>query len=197
MKWLIAVMFLVFVAGCSTTEYPIVDYGSIICSSPYFEFKAGECCLDENSNQVCDSEEVEKFPEEQEVNIPDVCQLGTYFDCTDINIKDDPVTGGFIMFDLKFKKFGAAVVTKIDLPKLGCSYTNDQWDIDDGVRQSPKSFYIPCSFKGETLTSNFADSEMVVDVVHFDEVRQGKDSAWSGTYDVKKVTITGHISGSI
>lgn len=27
------------------------------CKSPYIEFKAGECCLDQNSNSVCDNDE--------------------------------------------------------------------------------------------------------------------------------------------
>ncbi|MFH1331863.1 MAG: hypothetical protein ABIH63_01095 [archaeon] len=199
MRWFIPLLVFVFVAGCSTPQPPLIEEVSILCGPPYFEFKDGECCLDENSNQVCDVDEIQKFPEEEEeaVEIPDSCYLGTYFDCTNINIKKDDVMGGFVSFDLTFKKFGAAVVTKIDFPQLGCSYTNDFWSIDDGVRQTPKSFYIKCPFKGDVLSSGYADSEMVVDIIHYDEVRQGVDSAWTGVYDIRNFTITGHVSGSI
>jgi len=38
---------------------------------------------------------------------------------------------------------------------------------------------------------------MVVSIIHYDEVRQGVDSAWTGVYDIKNFTITGRVSGSI
>lgn len=34
-------------------EEPIVE----TCKSPYIEFKAGECCLDTNMNNICDNDE--------------------------------------------------------------------------------------------------------------------------------------------
>ncbi|MBD3260085.1 MAG: hypothetical protein GF334_00100 [Candidatus Altiarchaeales archaeon] len=30
---------------------------SSVCNKPYFEYKKGECCLDENNNKVCDKDE--------------------------------------------------------------------------------------------------------------------------------------------
>lgn len=31
-----------------------------LCNPPYFEFKKGECCLDVNSNKVCDNDELKQ-----------------------------------------------------------------------------------------------------------------------------------------
>lgn len=200
MRWLISVFALLFLAGCSYSE-PVIEEVSTLCTPPYFEYKTGECCLDDNSNQLCDVDEIQKFPPEEKeslvVEVPDSCDLGTYFECSNIVIKDDAVLGGYISFDLTFKKFGSAVVTKIDFPELGCSKTFSQWSIDDGVRQVSKPFSVECKFKGDALANRFADSQMVLDVVHYDEVRQGIDSAWAGTYDVKKITVVGQVSGSI
>ena len=43
---------IVFISGCITTE--------TVCNKPYYEYKTGECCLDENDNKICDKDEVEK-----------------------------------------------------------------------------------------------------------------------------------------
>jgi len=197
LKWFVPFIVLLFLAGCSEKP-PVVEEISSLCIPPYFEYKSGSCCLDENYNQVCDVEEIQKFPEEeQNVEVPDTCTFGNYFDCSDINIKYDKVSGGSISFDLTFKKFGAAVVTKIDFSQLNCSIENEQWSLGDGVRQTPKSFVVGCPFNADVLDKKFVDSDMVIDIIHYDEVRQGVDSAWSGVYEIKKGTVTGHVSGSI
>lgn len=195
-NWFIPLMFLLFISGCSSVP-DTVEEVSTLCSPPYFEHKAGECCLDENSNQVCDVEEIQKFPEEQNVDIPDTCIVGSYFECTNININDDKIYGGTISFDLTLKRFGAAVITKIDFPELGCFLENKEWSIEDGVRQTPKSFLVSCPFKGEVLEKRFVDSDMIIDVIYYDEVRHGINSTWTGVYDIKKITIKGHVTGSI
>lgn len=34
-----------------------------VCNSPYYEWQAGQCCLDKNNNQICDSDEqIQKVP---------------------------------------------------------------------------------------------------------------------------------------
>ncbi len=202
-KWLaIPLIFFVFAAGCSESipaPGQVVEEREVpaLCDQPYFEYKAGECCLDENSDQVCDIEEIVKVPEEAKVEIADTCTVTNSFDCSNINIQDDKIYGGFISFDLTFKKYGAAVITNIDFPELGCSYEKKQWSIDDGVRQAPTSFYIRCPFSGNIVSKGVAESDMVISFVHYDEVRQGAESAWTGVYDIKKVTTTGHVAGSI
>lgn len=45
---------IVFISGCITTE--------TICKKPYYEYKTGECCLDENDNKICDKDEVKNKP---------------------------------------------------------------------------------------------------------------------------------------
>jgi hypothetical protein len=196
-KLALSLVFLLFVLGCSNVPVVIEEQETVLCSPPYFEFRAGECCLDENNNEVCDAEEVPKFPEEKGVVVPDVCDAGNYFECTDINIQNDPLYGGSISFDLKLMKFGSAVITKIEFPQLGCSYEQGQWSIEDGVMQTPKSFRINCPFGGDVLLNKFVDSDMVISMVYYDQVRQGVDSTWDGVYDVKDIIVVGQISGGI
>ena len=46
------VIVLFFIIGCITT--------GTVCNKPYYEYKTGECCLDENDNKICDKDEVER-----------------------------------------------------------------------------------------------------------------------------------------
>lgn len=55
----------VLISGCAQTQQ------EPLCKSPYIEYKAGECCLDQNINSICDADEkpvepiVEETPEEE------------------------------------------------------------------------------------------------------------------------------------
>jgi len=49
---------LLVLAGC-VTQQPVVQEEPF-CTSPYFEYKKGECCLDANSNNICDTDEDQK-----------------------------------------------------------------------------------------------------------------------------------------
>ncbi len=48
---LVILIILLVVVGCGqqTTEK--------ICNSPYFEYQTGQCCVDQNSNSICDTDE--------------------------------------------------------------------------------------------------------------------------------------------
>lgn len=53
----ILVLGLVFLIGCVTQP---VTQEEPLCATPYLEFKQGECCLDANSNNICDTDEDQK-----------------------------------------------------------------------------------------------------------------------------------------
>ncbi len=66
MKKLIVILFIVsllILSGCAKKE-------ESLCKTPYFEYKTGECCLDINSNQICDNDEIiEESEEEEQISI--------------------------------------------------------------------------------------------------------------------------------
>lgn len=80
-KMLIVLLVLgvLFTGGCKVF--------SADCNEPYFEFKRGYCCLDENSNFICDNEEgAGGEAERQELSCSDecsepVCDGRNYIDC--------------------------------------------------------------------------------------------------------------------
>jgi hypothetical protein len=48
-------LLLAILIACTPVTTPPVQES--LCKTPYFEWKKGECCLDKNSNQICDNEE--------------------------------------------------------------------------------------------------------------------------------------------
>jgi len=78
MKKLALLFILIFVVACGTTqETKTITIGDPIqresvCNKPYYEYKAGECCLDKDANKVCDADEVtEEIVEEIIVEEPE------------------------------------------------------------------------------------------------------------------------------
>ncbi|MAF50470.1 MAG: hypothetical protein CMH64_00090 [Nanoarchaeota archaeon] len=72
---------IVLVSGCVQTPTggvvmePVEEF---YCNSPYIEYQKGNCCLDQNNNNVCDNDEVKtkKIVEEiieEEVLIEEEC----------------------------------------------------------------------------------------------------------------------------
>ncbi|MBW3019250.1 hypothetical protein KY329_03635 [Candidatus Woesearchaeota archaeon] len=57
------VLLMVVLAACAAEQ----QAEPLTCNAPYFEYKSGECCLDANSNRVCDADEV--MPVEQEIQV--------------------------------------------------------------------------------------------------------------------------------
>ncbi|MFH1786133.1 MAG: hypothetical protein ABH829_00565 [archaeon] len=68
---LFAVLFVVVVAGCISSP---------VCSPPYIRV-AYDCCLDQNSNSICDRDEPSPPSTGQDSQLPD--------DGTDVNVADD------------------------------------------------------------------------------------------------------------
>ncbi len=67
-KYIITIAGLILVliiAGCGTTGNVVKEQA---CSPPYIEYKAGECCLDQNNNSVCDKHEEDEEDAVEEKN---------------------------------------------------------------------------------------------------------------------------------
>src|SRR5574342_460061 len=67
--WL--VLCLVFLVACQQAQ---IEKPSL-CNSPYFEWQQGQCCLDSNSNQVCDDHEAARIPVAEEKVKPSVDEV--------------------------------------------------------------------------------------------------------------------------
>ena len=52
---ILAVLALLLISGCAKS----------VCKTPYFEFKKGDCCLDKNSNSICDADEKEEIAKQE------------------------------------------------------------------------------------------------------------------------------------
>jgi hypothetical protein len=55
---MLLVLLVVLLIGCSPIK-PIIGEESA-CKGAYFEYKSGECCLDQNNNSICDLDEVKE-----------------------------------------------------------------------------------------------------------------------------------------
>jgi len=74
MKRLTIVLFLLSLLFISACVKETVIKESSFCKSPYFEYKEGECCLDEGNNSICDKDEVkvqETLVLEEEIKEPE------------------------------------------------------------------------------------------------------------------------------
>lgn len=66
---------LVFLIGCTTQEGTKQE----VCEKPYFEFREGECCLDEDGSGICDREEEQPLIETKEEETKEEKEEGYVF----------------------------------------------------------------------------------------------------------------------
>ncbi|MAG52360.1 MAG: hypothetical protein CMH62_00185 [Nanoarchaeota archaeon] len=119
--------------GCkSDGDTPTGSAVESVCNAPYFEYKAGDCCLDKDANSVCDSDEdvveetttettteetttetVTETPEEVEITVSDACSDTTYFECVASYVTKDEV-----FLKLKTRRDGFTHLKEISA--LGC-----------------------------------------------------------------------------
>lgn len=118
---------LALISGCGNgPEDATGSAVASVCNAPYFEFKAGECCLDQNSNSICDSDETAVKEEtttetvtksdEVEITLSDSCTDTTYFACDASYITKDE-----IFFKLETKsRTGPGFLHLQGISALGC-----------------------------------------------------------------------------
>src|SRR3989344_2056001 len=98
---------IVIISGCGKgAEEATGSAVESVCKSPYFEFKVGECCLDQNANSICDSDEKPAeevvIAEEVEITLEDSCTDTTYFECVASYITKDEL---FLKFETRREGF--------------------------------------------------------------------------------------------
>jgi hypothetical protein len=204
--------------GCS----PEATSGNVVkdsvCNAPYLEFKSGECCLDTNSNSICDSDETiveeevteevaeakteeakteetttEAAPEtkEVEITIQDSCTDTTYFECKSSYVSKDEV-----FLKLKTRRDGYTHLKKIS--SLGCEQEfADKSKAGDGyVINSEFVVSIPClkNSPGDEID----DADIVLDYIFYPitgiDPNTGK---WDSEIERALQRSTGKISGTV
>jgi hypothetical protein len=203
------------VAGCG-----LVDDGTgaavkeTACNSPYFEYKQGDCCLDKNTNSICDSDEdstetttettetttettetttetteTETETTEVEITVDDECTDTTYFECLTSYITKDE-----LFFKLKVRRDGYTHLNKISA--LGCEKTFiDKDKANQGFQVHTETVIsIPC--KKATPGDEFDNFDYVLEYIFYPKVGMDADTGdWTGK-ERFPMRSTGKISGT-
>ena len=176
--------------GLSIREFPEENIQEeipqeIVCNFPYIRH-ADDCCLDKNSNDICDSDET-IIPEPQpSTDVADSCSDTTYFDCWGSYITKDE-----IFLKLKAKRDGYNVIRKVEFPSINCEKEFDPIPREQGleIRESIE-IKIPCKIS----TTSFKDLSYEVSLIYYPA--SGDTTEW---LDVGRGLIknSGTLSGSV
>ena len=182
-------------AGCEKQKEPL-------CNSPYFEYKTGECCLDQDSNKICDNDEKQeenKLYQPVQPVITESCTKSTHFQCTWSNINKEEV-----QIKLKLIGNGIGIIKKIDIPGISCSKEFNEITVERGkifeagvgIRyEEIQQFNLPCTFN-----KDFVDSDLIVkmDFYNAKTFKEGNTSNyWMGYEDKEDITETMRITGLV
>lgn len=177
--------------GLSIREFPEeptieeIKEPEIICNPPYMRF-ADSCCLDKNSNDICDSDET-IIPEPQpSIEVADSCSETTYFDCWGSYITQDE-----IFLKLKAKRDGYNVIRKIEFPSINCEKEFDPIPKEQGleIRESIE-IKIPCKIS----TTSFKDLSYEISLIYYPS--SGDTTEWLGV-ERGLIKNSGTLSGSV
>ncbi|MBU2640010.1 MAG: hypothetical protein KKG75_04900 [Nanoarchaeota archaeon] len=211
-KLLSAIFLVLLVAlnGCSVLD-PETSTGSAVkdtvCNAPYFEFKSGECCLDKDADQICDSDEdgvveettpTETTPtptetkevEEVEITVNDACTGTTYFECLASYLTKDE-----IFFKLKTTRDGYTHLKKISA--LGCEKVfADKPKANQGYSIRTETLVsLPCTKLKAGDEVN--EAEYIVEYVFYPIVGIDSDTGeWTGV-ERNLMRSSGTISGTV
>jgi len=197
----ILVLCLLLVNGCSNEP---------VCNVPYFEYKTGECCLDKNSNQICDNDEKEESPivsvnddiKEDEESIETAfqpVQALTVESCTDLANFDclwSYITKDEIQLKLKAKKVGIIIIEKIEIPNVPCTKIYKNISLENGMKYNDiRQLNIGCDFK-----KNSVDSDLYIYMLYYPPLgfrNENVSDKWTGYIEPTKMVSSGWISGMI
>ncbi len=209
-KILVLLLFIILITGCSWSSDTA---GSVVkesvCNSPYFEFKTGECCLDQNSNKICDKDETatpavpavaepapvetpvaEPVEEEIKIILEDSCSETTYFECLASYITDKEV-----FFKLRTKRDGFTHLKKISV--LGCEKTFvDKEKSSQGYTiRSDVLVSLPCLKL--TAGDEIKDADYTIEYIYYPQIGIDSDTGeWGGKPRALQIS-TGKISGTV
>lgn len=198
-KYLILTILALFlISGCGKElmlKEPRED--GLACEPPRIMYQ-GECCLDVDNSGVCDMiEEALKRAEEVEVveeaeEIADTCTISQWFECEDIQIKEDNIIGDYIKITLKASKDGITVIKKFDFPNIPCT-REVSWNRDeDGIKAGESVQHtIHCDFKGK----DYIETPMGLDIIFYEKVA-GLPAQEEKYLQPTEITVKGSIKGS-
>jgi hypothetical protein len=204
---------IVTVSGCGSKEGTEAIAGSAVssvCNAPYFEYKAGDCCLDSNSNNICDSDEdvaeaaPEEVPEETavavsasateveevEITVQDSCTDTTYFEC-----KASYITNDEIFLKLETRRDGYTHLNKISA--LGCEreFVDKAKSSEGYPIRSDVIVSIPCL--KNSPGNEIVDADVVMDYTFYPVTGIADDTGeWEGKPRNPQRS-TGKISGTV
>ena len=200
---------IVGISGCGSKDGSEVTGEAVasVCNSPYFEYKAGECCLDKNSNSICDSDEaiVEEVKEETttptptettttteevEITLNDACSDTSYFEC-----KASYITKDEVFFKFETRKDGYTHLEKLSVNGCEKEFAIKEKSSQGYQIRSNIVVSIPC-------TKNTAGNELsdVDYVLNYKFYPVSSIDAASGEYEgVERFmqSSTGKISGTV
>ena len=196
---------IVIISGCGKgAEEATGSAVESVCKSPYFEFKVGECCLDQNANSICDSDEkpaeevviveetvVAPETEEVEITLEDSCTDTTYFECVASYITKDEL---FIKFETRREGF----VHLKSVSSMGCKkdFADKNKAIEGYPIRTDVLISLPCQ-KYE-LGDEVQDAEYVLEYVFYpdDGFVNPSTGEWEGTpRNLQKSS--GQVSGTV
>lgn len=195
MKNIILVLALLMLCSCVTqvpeqlipdiTE-PTTTVPTFVCNKPYIQV-GSDCCLDENDNSICDTDET------AEVSNQAKCDISIPFNCRYAEISKDN-----IHLSLKYITQGNIYLESISFPSLGCSkyfynVPKDQWIYDpltDYSKVEPlkeTAYDIPCEITGDYVNTDLEIKYIIYnDGVPFGEIQRylySKDDVTYGTLE--------------
>ncbi len=142
---LIAIPFLI--AACGDTTGNVIKES---CDEPYI-FVGGECCLDQNDNDICDKDEVVKV-------LPSIKEECVINDNALSCISAEANSDGTVKITLRHNKFGIASPTKISLPNVNSCSESFSGEVEDGFDyKDSKEFVLNCD-----IDKGYIDSPIYV-----------------------------------
>jgi len=110
---LIMILSILILSSCATSQP--------ICNAPYYEYKAGDCCLDTNQNQICDIDERTTMNVEEQMTIVaekfarkwEQKDFGAMYDLFTPDLQQQKSRQDFIDV-LNFKESKTSVVVRLD-----------------------------------------------------------------------------------
>lgn len=195
---------MIVLTGCSSSEDKTTGSAvkQTICNTPYFEYKAGECCLDQNTNSICDTDETtpapevvaetpkEEVKEEVKITVEDACSETTYFECL-----ASYITNKEVFFKLRTRRDGFTHLKKISA--FGCEKTfvgKDKSSQGYTIR-SDILISMPCT---KLIAGNeIKDADYTIEYIYYPQVGIDSDTGeWSGKERFLQSS-TGKISGTV
>ncbi len=156
------------------------------CPAPYRVNGAG-CCLDKNTNQICDADETAKITtiikERPVLTYNEICDATSRFECVEKRITKNGVT-----LKLRLAKDELVQVRSVELSGLGCTqeFAQPVMQYNDLT-----VLQIPCVVNQGNIQSKMA---ITADIQQY--LRYSNGQAY-GTTEQRRFTLSGLISGFV